>query len=92
MNIFKSISKLIERLNPFGKQKAIKKVSVEKDVPFEIRKTEKSQESEKETIAFKEGDSSPEIVENLAPKQKKLMQPKLRVLDKSVSDEKVHLI
>lgn len=90
MNIFKRIiSKLIKKLNPFGKKEAAQKVPTKKDIQPEISKIEKAQKSEREITATKEDGSSPERVKNLTPKQEKLIEQKVEILDKSKSDKKI---
>lgn len=89
MNIFKRISKLIEKLNPFGKKEDSRNDSAEKDIQTEISKIEEAQESEREIIAVKEDDSLPQRAEKLTSKQEKLIEQKVKVLDKSKSDKKV---
>lgn len=86
MNIFKRISKLVQKLYPFGKKDDAQKITTEKDIQTEILNTEADKAAERQIKTSKDG-SSPKRIESFNSKQEKLIKNKVKVSDKPKSDK-----
>ncbi|MBI35728.1 MAG: hypothetical protein CMP67_10250 [Flavobacteriales bacterium] len=87
MNIFKRISKIIERLNLFKQKKRSKSIVPENDIQSKILEIEKSQESERKSIISQKDKSVHERVQILSDSQEKLIDEKVKILETSNTDK-----
>tara|TARA_B110000967_G_C18897589_1_gene571913 strand:+ start:147 stop:1727 length:1581 start_codon:yes stop_codon:yes gene_type:complete len=92
MNIFRKIARTIVKHIPFFQWKKQTNIVTFEDVQTEILKIEQKQKRAIKEIIERKKENSPKRIETLAPKQKKLIDQKCKILNITNSEQELEIL